>query len=152
MNKGAQFSDDDKYRFALWRIWDDQKPKLMLIGLNPSKADGETDDPTIRRIRGLSESNGYGGFYMTNLFPFITEYPEKLEYDLESLHKNDFALKLAKVYCEDVCYCWGAFLQAERRATEIKVMFPEALCFGKNKNGSPKHPLYLPKSTTLIKF
>jgi hypothetical protein len=35
---------------------------VMFIGLNPSIADGETDDPTIRRCKAFVRSWGYGGF------------------------------------------------------------------------------------------
>lgn len=151
---GAKFSDDGKHRLALWRIWDNSGAKLMLIGLNPSKADGEIDDPTIRRIKSLAASNGYSGFYMTNLFSYISTDPGLLKWSLEDLKRNDFALKLAKVDCIDVCFCWGNFGQDYilRRATEVKTMFEDAVCFGKNKNGSPKHPLYMKADTKLVKY
>ncbi len=61
-NNGAIFSECKKYRYLLWRIWDRSKPLVMFIGLNPSIADGETDDPTIRRCKAFVRSWGYGGF------------------------------------------------------------------------------------------
>ncbi len=48
MISGAIISDDKKYRYQLWRIWDDSKPKILWIMLNPSTADESIDDPTIR--------------------------------------------------------------------------------------------------------
>ena len=45
----AFFSKDRLYRYALWRIWDNELPKVLFIGLNPSTADEVKDDPTIRR-------------------------------------------------------------------------------------------------------
>lgn len=38
------------------------------------------------------------------------------------------------------------------QAQEVIKMFPNALCLGKNKDGSPKHPLYLKADTEFIKF
>ena len=58
MNKGAKLSDDKLYRYSLWRIWDDKKPYVLFIGLNPSTADETEDDPTIRRCIGFAESWG----------------------------------------------------------------------------------------------
>lgn len=45
---GAIFSDDRKYRFALFRMWDLKAPNVMFIGLNPSTANEHDNDPTIR--------------------------------------------------------------------------------------------------------
>ena len=45
----AKFSACRKYRYALWRNWDESKPSAMIIGLNPSTADENENDPTITR-------------------------------------------------------------------------------------------------------
>ena len=44
MEKSAILSTDRKYRYVLTRIWDETKPTVVFIGLNPSIADEETDD------------------------------------------------------------------------------------------------------------
>ena len=76
---GAHFEDDRQYRYLLWRNWDELKPKIMFIGLNPSTANEEKDDPTIRRVCIFAKKWGFGGVYMANLFPFVTAYPKELE-------------------------------------------------------------------------
>lgn len=148
---GALFSEDMAHRFALWRIWRLDVPPVMLIGLNPSTANDKTDDPTIRRIRGLAKGNGFGGFYMTNLYSFVTAYPDLLERSIEQLQKNDLILKQVSEMCEEVVFCWGNF-KVRGRDEDILKMFPYAQCFGKNKNGSQKHPLYLPGDTKIKPF
>ena len=50
MKKNAILSDDRKYRYVLSRNWDETKPTVLFIGLNPSIADESEDDPTIRRF------------------------------------------------------------------------------------------------------
>ena len=50
MNKTAVLSDDNIYRYQLSRIWDEEKPKILFIMLNPSTADEFVEDPTIRRV------------------------------------------------------------------------------------------------------
>jgi hypothetical protein len=67
---GAIFSDCRKYRFALRRNWDESKPYVMFIGLNPSTADEIENDPTINRCISYARSWGYGGLFMANLFAF----------------------------------------------------------------------------------
>lgn len=71
----AVLSTCRKYRFALWRIWDESKPYAMIIGLNPSTADEKEDDPTIARCIGFARSWGYGGLCMANLFAFRATEP-----------------------------------------------------------------------------
>ncbi|HHC7270859.1 TPA: DUF1643 domain-containing protein [Vibrio parahaemolyticus] len=69
MKKTAKLSDCRTYRYELWRIWDEQKPYAMFVGLNPSTADETEDDPTIRRCIYFAKSWGYGGLCMANLPP-----------------------------------------------------------------------------------
>lgn len=155
MIKDAKFSDCGKYRFCLSRLWDTCEhdvSTLMLIGLNPSTADSKKDDPTIESIIRIAKYNGYGGIVMTNLFPFITPYPKELKADDSYLMFNDEVLKANANSSTDVCFCWGTFKQALARSTDIIKMFPDALCLGKNKNGSPRHPLFMEGTTELIKF
>ena len=51
---GAVISDDQKYRYALWR-GPESVPVVVWCMLNPSKADASVDDPTIRKVRGFSQ-------------------------------------------------------------------------------------------------
>lgn len=39
MLKEALLSDDRRYRYVLSRTWDEAKPTVLFIGLNPSTAD-----------------------------------------------------------------------------------------------------------------
>jgi len=47
--KNATFSSCRTYRYSLSRIWDKKKKYALFIGLNPSTANKDADDPTIRR-------------------------------------------------------------------------------------------------------
>jgi hypothetical protein len=61
MNRSATFSACRRYRYALWRRWDDSKAPLVVIGLNPSTADEDTNDPTIERCQRRAQQMGLGG-------------------------------------------------------------------------------------------
>lgn len=150
--KGAEFSECRHYRYALYRIWDRSRPMAMCIGLNPSTANGENDDPTIENLAAILSNNGYGGFYMMNLFAFISSNPDDLRAVPDPVKSNDVWLDKISRLCEDIVFCWGRFPQAVYRAKKIIPMFPGAKCIGKNGDGTPKHPLYIKRSTKLIPF
>lgn len=139
--KGAEFSPCGKYRYKLWRIWDEGKPLAMCIGLNPSTANATNPDPTITNLIKMLKLLGYGGFYMTNLFAWISSKPEDLLTCEDPLGDNEKALKEVEQLCDNVIVCWGNFKQATKRIKEVLPRYPDALCFGINQNGTPAHPL-----------
>lgn len=139
--RGAQFSDCRKYRYFLFRIWDETKPLAMCIGLNPSTANESEDDTTITNLRTMLMEHGYGGFYMMNLFALISPDPNDLRKCPNPWMNNDHFLKIIRERVQDVIFCWGAFKQAEYTAKKVSKMFPDSLCFGKNRAGKPLHPL-----------
>lgn len=141
--KGAEFSECGKYRYKLWRIWDTKLPLVMCIGLNPSTANADKDDPTINNLRRALTTLGFGGFYMMNLFAWISSQPEALLVVPDPVGENDSKLKEVEALCSEVIVCWGGFMQAEKRVKQVLPNYPNAKCFGKNKNGTPMHPLAL---------
>jgi len=139
-NVGAEFSECKKYRYKLWRIWDTSKPKAMCIGLNPSTANDKKNDSTINILIRVLKHLGYGGFYMTNLFAWISSNPQDLLICENPLGDNDVKLKEVEAICADVIVCWGGFKQAEERIKQVLPNYPNAKCFGVNENGTPFHP------------
>lgn len=143
--KGAIFSECGLYRYSLWRVWDDSKPLVVFIGLNPSIANHEIDDPTIKRVRAISKNLGYGGFYMCNCFSYRATNPDFLKAEtLDAMIKNAEILKYAASRCQDVIFAWGNFKIVRDSGIDKKLSeaFPDAKALYINKNGSPKHPLY----------
>lgn len=151
--RGAYFSTDRRFRFKLWRIWDETKPSVMFIGLNPSTANEDRDDPTIRRVRAMARSWGYGGVFMMNLFPFVTPYPRELEANSSRcLLINEVHLRSIGRVCKEVIFAWGNFDIAATRVDRMVEMFPNAKALMLNKNGSPRHPLYVPTSVVPVPY
>lgn len=153
MNSGALFSPCRKYRYKLWRIWDETLPLLMVIGLNPSTADEQTDDHTVSNVGKIAKSNGYGGFYMMNSFPFVSTDPKQLT-DLTHNDINDQALLEVKSLCKDVLFAWGSFkvMKETSRDKQLISMFPNSKVLKINKDGSPKHPLYCSSTSPLLYY
>lgn len=140
-NSGAEFSICGKYRYKLWRIWDESKPLAMCIGLNPSTANANKNDQTINYLIKMLRILGYGGFYMTNLFAWISSNPDDLLTCADALGDNENKLKEVETICQEVIVCWGNFKQAEQRIKEVLPNYPQAKCFGTTQSGRPLHPL-----------
>jgi hypothetical protein len=143
---GATFSQCKRYRYALWRIWDESKPLVMFIGLNPSTANETTDDATIRRVKQIANNLGYGGVYMMNCFAYVSTDPKLLKHNPMSDEWNNNMLTTVSYKCDgNVIFAWGNFsiVKETGRDTELIEMFPNAMALQINKNGSPKHPLYV---------
>lgn len=150
---GAEFSECRKYRYALWRKWDNNKPMVMFIGLNPSIASESQNDPTVKKVAMISKNNGFGGFYMMNCFPYISTNPNDLKV-YGNIAYNDHWLYQAERECKEVVFAWGNFkiVKDIGRDIELTAMFPNAKALHINKNGSPKHPLYCKSNTLFIPF
>lgn len=158
----AILSEDRVYRYTLWRDWPmldgeerqgfgRKRAYAMFIGLNPSTADEIEDDPTIRRCIAFAKSWGYGTMCMTNLFSFRSTNPKQMLVVEDPIGPdNDYWLEnSAKEACVIVA-AWGKHGFFMNRGPEIANRFVNLKCFGKNKDGSPRHPLYLRKDTKLV--
>lgn len=152
IDSGAEFSEDRRYRYVLWRIWDKTKPLAMFIGLNPSTANETEPDPTIGRVNKIAENSGFGGFYMMNLFGLVSSKPKALLTDPDPLGDSDRWLAEIAPKCDMIIFAWGVFRQAKNRRKEVAARFPDAYCLRKTKDGHPWHPLYLKATTKPIPF
>lgn len=152
-DNGAAFSECKKYRYALWRIWSRELPLVMFIGLNPSTANQSEDDPTIRRVKRFAKDWGYGGVYMMNCFPFVSTDPKML-YDCSNTVINDGWLEEISKRCYKVVFAWGNFDVVKKLGVDyiLSNKFPNAVALQINKNGSPKHPLYVAANVVPVKF
>jgi len=144
MIKGALISDDGKYRYKLWRIWDDNKPCVLFIMLNPSTADAFEDDPTIRRCINFAKSWGYGGLYVGNLYAYRATDPKELKrVDDPNGIPNEANIYEMFTHCDKVICAWGN--DKIVRLSNVVNIIPENKLYylDKCKSGQPKHPLYL---------
>lgn len=142
--KGAIFSNDAKYRYALWRVWQPHKPLLLFIGLNPSKAGQVNDDPTITRLISGAYHTHFGGLLAGNLFGLISTEPGVLLKDPDPVgeHTDNYLTKMIELSGAQLC-AWGSFPPVKIRAPKVYPMLPSPFCLGVNKDGEPEHPLYV---------
>ena len=151
--KGAIFSDDRKYRYILWRVWHSDPILRLLIGLNASTANEFKDDPTVIRDIKRSSKDGFGGFLRVNLYAFCSAYPKILlgDGDFVGVENDDYIRLAVSMTHQSVCG-WGSFQAVANRAPEVLKMIPEPYCLGINKDGQPKHPLYISYDTPIIRY
>jgi len=153
MRRSATFSPCRRYRYVLRRVWDNQQPLVMFVGLNPSTADEHVDDPTIRRCIGFAKRWGYGSLVMANLFAYRSTDPSLLPLVSDPVGpRNDWWLSRLNRNVNLVVVAWGTNGTLFDRERHVLRLLPTAHCLGLTKNGQPKHPLYLPTETTPLHF
>lgn len=151
--KGAIFSDDRKYRYALWRVWNPVKHLLMQVSLNPSDANELKNDPTITWGIVRADRNDFGGFLMANLYAYVSTNPDNLLNNGNAVGEyTDYYIKeMVKLSATQLCG-WGSFKPVIKRCGEVYKMLTNPYCLGVNANGQPKHPLYIGYDVPMIKY
>lgn len=165
LESGAHFSPCRRYRYALWRIWDESLGTVMWIGLNPSTADETTNDPTIVRCMNFAADWGYGGIYMLNLFAFRATNPEVMKAQADPIGDENY--RRIQEYHEVAgitVAAWGihgAFMDQGLAVSRLERIGPHGKaktlgedfwCLGRTKEGHPRHPLYVPGNTKLVRW
>jgi hypothetical protein len=146
MKKGANISIDKKYRYSLYRIWNDELLKVAFICLNPSIADDKIDDPTINRCIEFAKSWGYGGFYMLNLFAFRATNPSELTKVNDPIGMDNQNVILETITKVDKVICaWGNEGILLNQNKKILSIIENPYCIKINSSGEPSHPLFLKK-------
>ncbi len=153
-DRDAVFSPCKRYRYLLRRVWDKKLPRALVVMLNPSIADDQVDDPTIRSLFRLLRSLGYGSFEVVNVFGLISTDPGELSKHTDPIGpRNHIVIEGAIGRCDVAIFAWGAHPMAQQYAGDIQNAIrscrPAVYCFGKTKGGEPKHPLYLKTGTQL---
>lgn len=157
MRRSAHISTDGLYRYSLHRDWHDYSTHLRprwvtFVMLNPSTADADQDDPTIRRCIGFAKALGGTALAVVNLYAFRATSPAdlwKAEDPVGPLTDTVLAqfLDMASRYDHPIIAAWGAHARPDRVAWLMSQDGSERLqALHTTKSGAPGHPLYLPAS------
>lgn len=144
---GAIFSDDRQYRYLLWRYWNDA-PKAVFIMLNPSTAGEIENDPTVERCERRARAMGFGGLRVANIFALRSTDPQALYAHADPIGPgNDASIRIAVEGCGIVICAWGGHGNLNERGKHVLNLIRETgaipHCLHINKDGTPKHPLYV---------
>ncbi|RKG62909.1 DUF1643 domain-containing protein [Corallococcus sp. CA054B] len=148
LDAGAELSACGLYRYRLWRRWSAQDDRRVLfVMLNPSVADGQQDDPTLRRCVGFAQAWGYGALTLCNLFAFRATDPADLMRAKDAVGPlNDEALDAAAREASLVVGAWGAHRLVSQRAPAVLALlrrYHPVHALALTGAGEPRHPLYL---------
>lgn len=152
-HRNAILSACGKYRYGLERYWGNTLARVLWIMLNPSTADGTSDDPTIRRCIGFTEAWGFSGLVVANLYAYRTPYPKELRRKYAAGGEiigpeNDYWLQFLAARSSLVVCAWGQYGPIPERAYAVRRMLGQVSVLGFTKSGQPRHPLMLPKNLT----
>lgn len=157
----AIFSPCGRYRPRLRRWIGEAFPSRYwcLIGMNPSTAEAEYNDPTVTREWGYTARERYSGLSKCNIGDYRATAPADLLLP-GVVPSSEMNLPVIIDECRNadrVVVCFGKVNKALRGdAVKTIVALKEARvplwCFGTNGDGSPKHPLYLAKDRELVRF
>jgi len=154
---GAVFSPCGAYRWWLGRRWNPDLPRLVFIGLNPSRADGQHQDPTLRRLLDFGRRWGFGQLEVLNLFARVAPRPETLRRVQDPVGRENDAWILNCLapwpHGSVLWLGWGnggswggrdrwllAWLHHQRR---------RSYALARTATGQPRHPLYCASSLVL---
>lgn len=148
----AIFSPCRKYRYALTRVFAtlaSPQRACLFVMLNPSTADENTDDPTIRRCVGFAESWGYSRLDVVNLFALRATDPAALLVAIDPVgFDNDRYIEFYARGADLIVCAWGAHGVLNGRSLAVTKILHDAgfalKCLGLTASGQPKHPLYIP--------
>lgn len=127
-------------------MFDTEERAIVWIGLNPSTADENKLDPTLRRIRGYSKAWGYNTFYMLNIFAFRATNPRDMRQTPDPIGPDNDQWMLEMVDKTDRIMCaWGrhGMFQNRQDAVITRLKDRNLYYLEKTHDGIPKHPLYL---------
>jgi hypothetical protein len=153
ISQGATFGGlGDIYRYSLWREWDPDKPTVIFLMLNPSTADENVLDPTLRRCLGYAMNWGYGRMEILNLFALRSTDPSALyvHRDPVGWQNNVVIVRACERRDRLVVAAWGTHGTYRGRDREVinlvtRQCGKDLHCLVLTKEGIPGHPLYLSK-------
>jgi len=147
------------YRYNLERIFTPQpegkSKSITFLMLNPSTADENVDDPTIRRCIGFANLWEFDRLFIVNLFPFRTPDPRELFKRLipyTNTKENNRWICNCVLKSKMTIAAWGSQTHQvfkERRdevLQTLNLLTNDLYALRVNKDGNPAHPLFLPNS------
>lgn len=150
----AVFSPCMRYRYSLVRPLGVRGPRMLMVLLNPSTADEDRNDPTIRRCVGFAQREGVGELVICNAYGLRSTDPGALTRTDDPVGPSNIRTIVQHARrAERVAVAWGVHGGAHARALADRLGRRHRLeCLGTTRDGWPKHPLYLSKATPFVPY
>ena len=137
-----------------------QKP-LICIGINPSTAQPDDLDNTLKSVQRIALGNGYDSFLMFNVYAQRATDPDAMEKVCNPLlHRENMEAFRYVLSLSDSPAIWAAWGAVIEKRGYLKDCLRDMLDIGRKygaqwycagaitKKGHPHHPLYLRKDST----
>jgi hypothetical protein len=150
----AYISECETYRYSLTR---DVAPltgagTVTFVMLNPSTADAEQDDPTIRRCIRFARDWGFARLKVVNLYAYRTTNPRQLKTVADPVGPENDCTIAKVIGGSDLVVCaWGAN-NANGRGEKVLDLIAAPHALGVTDGGMPRHPLYVKANTLPAPF
>ena len=151
LKPSAIISDCGLYRYRLERQSEGEGTTAVIM-VNPSTADADTDDATIRKLVGFGNRNRWGRIVVGNLFAYrATDVRELAKVADPVGPMNDHHLRMMMLNADRIIFAWGPVTKVPARLRDrwqtVWQRTPAALypCSigAPAKDGHPRHPLML---------
>lgn len=140
---------------------------LICIGINPSTAEPDNLDNTLKSVERIALGNGFDSFIMFNVYAQRATSPKDMEKEMNPLLHNenmkafDYVLSLSKK-SPCVWAAWGTIIKERDYLADCVLDMIEigkkynarwVSAGARSKNGGhPHHPLYLKKDSSVEDF
>ena len=141
------------------------KKPLICIGINPSTAEPDNLDNTLKSVERIAHGNGFDSFIMFNVYAQRATRPDDMEKNCNlQLHRENleaFRYVLSLSPESAVWAAWGAIIEKRSYLADcVRDLLSAGEEFGAiwyhagavSKKGHPHHPLYLRKDEKLKPF
>lgn len=153
-----------EYRYLLTRrlhpVLGEPDRRLLFCMLNPSTADEENDDPTIRRCIGFAERERCSNLVVVNLFGARATKPKDLLYVDDPVGPgNDAVIRQEAARADLIIAAWGdpppklhSTCQRPRDVLQMLLQHRDVYRLGEDTTaiGNPRHPLFRRGNAPLV--
>ena len=124
--------------------------------MNPGPGDRDAGSrPALRRVASWARREGCAAVVVVNLFSLRSTdrnvIAQQCTNDIVG-DRTDETIRATSRDARITLAAWGASKMVRQRSTEVLELLDNPLCAGVNKNGEPRHPLYVPAATALVPY
>lgn len=144
----AVYSDCERYRYVLTRVWDAGGTRALFVMLNPSTATELQNDPTVERCERRARTLEFGAFRVCNIFAWRETDPKKMRAAVDPVgSENDSAILDSSRWADTIVCAWGSHGAHLTRGPAVERLLRQTgrplHHLGLTKHGHPRHPLYI---------
>lgn len=168
----ATYTDDRRCRYLLRRERElgnlglngqvDWARPVVWVGMNPSTATEDVDDPTVRRELDISERNWHTALYMKlNLCPYRATFPQdvtdQIVDDCRPWHRPFLRGMIGDGDVWAWVVAWGNVtgalkVEADWFLEQLAIARIVPWCLGRTMDGNPRHPVRMSPKSPVVRW